>query len=115
MRLTTEERRFSALAERLHTSTGMGIVRASQRVTPCCHEGAHRDGIIVTAFSPATVVEATDAGSTTAATTVNVYAVDEHAGRVLLLMLDVESLERHVNDCTEVLAYVRRRNEGEEV
>lgn len=96
---------------KLSRNSRLGIVRSSQRVSPCCRTHDRRDGLIVVSYDMDATRDALAAGIPNTDRSVTIFAIDEHDGHGVNLTMDVESMERHVNNVTEVLAYVRRRNE----
>jgi hypothetical protein len=108
---TRSGRSTEATLKRLADDPETGIVRASRRVTACCCDGEHNDGLVVAVRTAGRVLKSKEEGSPHPEAAVFVFAVDEHFGNEVVLSMDVESMERHVNNCTEALAYVRRRNE----
>jgi hypothetical protein len=108
-RLTVEKS-----TEQLNANTKFALVRSARRESPCC-PGGHGalDGVVVAVPSDEGVDFLTEMGITRddSARTILMFAVDEHKGREVQISLDVAALERHVNHCTEALAFVRRRNE----
>lgn len=98
------------MAARLSATGNFGLIRWSRRVGACCPSG-ERDGIIVMGIGEQGLerAAASDGAMFSPERTVLIIAVDEHSGQYVRLSMDVESMEQHVNNCTEVLAYLRDR------
>lgn len=100
---------FANLIDYSRTHKNTDLIRGVERESDCCSADA-RDGLILAVPTLDAAETAVAHGANNTPETVVILAVDAHVDEALELKLDVASLERHVNHCTEVLAFIRQRN-----
>ena len=89
------------------------LARMARRVTGCCPIAKdRRDAIVVVVPTPAQVARKQELEHPAPERTIELVAIDEHRSIALTVSMDLESMERHVNHCTEAIAMVRARIEA---
>jgi hypothetical protein len=98
----------AGVAATVEADTDIAKSWVAQSEDRCCPH-PFRDGLLVILGTEGKLREVREFAANPTAEFVQVTLVNEHHGFVASAMMDLEAMERHVNNCTEAIATMRAR------